>query len=637
MVIMLPVFALFISVISLLFFFDILTYRDFLLNNNITESSMNESLKTDYNFALLPVFFGFISILFLPSLKQNKIIYTLFSTILIIFSIQIFFSGSRRGLFIFILIVLFLLVSQLFTLKKNNSFLKLLAHKSLLFLLFLISLAFLTFIFVTKTPYSSKNRLLELIGSKNILITKNKIAKQFLRYSSAIDQSINYQKIFNVLWTPVFNPYDPESSWGSRIHKSIYPLLGKNNDIVPSNAKGYMLDWSCNPSYYEKIDLCESYSLIASLAAGEGDSINSSVYCFVSNDFDGMSVALVVGSSIIAEDKVSGKPRAYYDLDKKGVWQKLNIRFSTKESLIQIYIIFSQNGVKNFSKLKGNVIYAYPQYQLIKLKNSANSFISKPTYKSLQLCNIFPQNSAIETFPENLSILHHQNRISISQKIPAKKESHNLLIDIGRERILYTLPKYYQAGILSFPLSTLAVNDSLIENEDPFRKWISKLISEDTAYLDIKSGIVLNNTQNNFASDRLERWRFALLIFSKEYNLKQKIFGGGFSFLNWYGYYMLNDKTKSDYPHNPLLYILLYSGIVGIVLYLFCLYYVFYYYLKYFKEYPLLFVFFTITFFFTFFSGGSSLDPPVMGFFIILPFFIHSVHRSDKIPKMKSE
>ena len=135
---------------------------------------------------------------------------------------------------------------------------------------------------------------------------------------------------------------------------------------------------------------------------------------------------------------------------------------------------------------------------------------------------------------------------------------------------------------------------------------------------------------DNFGDDRIARWKFAVQIFDKEYSWSQKIFGGGFSFLNWYGYFFLGNKTKTDYPHNPFLFILLYSGIIGLIFYVIFLFKVFYYYIKYSKEYPLFFIFFLITFYFTFFSGGNPFDPPIMGFFVILPFIMHSIFKNTK-------
>ena len=179
----------------------------------------------------------------------------------------------------------------------------------------------------------------------------------------------------------------------------------------------------------------------------------------------------------------------------------------------------------------------------------------------------------------------------------------------------------------NFPLITDRTDN------DPIRNWVSKLISEDTTYHPYKSNIVPSAVANSFLGERVLRWEFALGIYSQEYNIEQKIFGRGFNFLNWYGYYFLHDKTKSDWPHNPFLSILLYSGIIGLLIYCFLVYKVFSLYIKYLKVSPLLFIFFLITFFFTFFSGGNPFDPPLMGFFVILPFFIHSVRKIDENEK----
>ncbi len=181
-----------------------------------------------------------------------------------------------------------------------------------------------------------------------------------------------------------------------------------------------------------------------------------------------------------------------------------------------------------------------------------------------------------------------------------------------------------------FPISFLTAQELFQKDPDPIRNWASGFISEDTTYFPYKSNIVLNTISNQFLSDRLSRWEFALKIYFKEFNLKQKIFGGGFNFLNWYGYFFFHDNKRSDYPHNPFLSVLLYSGIIGLVFYLLLMYKVFYNYFKYFKEYKILSVFFIITFYFSFFSAGSPFDPPIMGYFVILPFFIHSIHKKSE-------
>jgi hypothetical protein len=590
-------FAFIISVVSLLFFFDVLTYKDFIFDNSITETIAKESL-TDYNFAILPVFFGFISILFLLTKTKARLQKVLYILTLILFSLQIFFSGSKRGMIIFILVTLLLLISQLFNNKSNLFTLKLATKESGLFLSVLFLIICSTYFFITRTPYYYKNKLLEFIGSKNILITKDKITKQVLRYSSYTDQSSSYIKLYNTLWTPTFIPEDPDSGWGNRIHKTIFPLTGKNAGIVPKTAKGYLMDSTCNASYYPEIDLCESYSLLANLKVKKGDRYRASIYCLVSERFDGNAVSLGVGSTSINKNIVYGKVTTGYDLNNKGVWQKLEVEFDCNDGDISILIDFWKNGVRNFSHMKGYVIFAYPQYE--KIDDAHVDLPLHTTYNNINFTrktkNVSSQDTIVKNRPALLSF------------IPATRKSVSFQLNF-------------------FPLIS---SETIRDTADPIRALTSKFISEDTTYHKYKSNLLVDPKWNKYRDERVVRWLFAIQIYSKEFNWKQKLFGGGFNFLNWYGYYFLKDRTASDWPHNPFLSILLYSGIIGLIIYCFFIYKVFYYYLKYKKEYPILFIFFLITFFFTFFSGGSPFDPPIMGFFVILPFFIHSIHEKEK-------
>jgi hypothetical protein len=578
-ILLLPLFALIISLVGLLFFFDILTYSDFLLNNCITDKTVNDLDLTDYNFALLPVFFGFISILLLMENVKKTLPKIVLSLILLVFMLQILSSGSRRGLFIFVLILILLAISQVFV---KGTVLRLIAKESLIFFCLLVFLFISGYYLITKTPYNYKNKFLEVIGSKNILITKTKIAKQIWRYTSSFENGYSFEKIYNTLWSPVFNPYDPDSGWGSRIHKTVYPLKGKNSNAIPTGSKGYLMDRTCNASYYEHINLSESYSLLSVIDSKKGDSIYSSVFCYVSKEFDGDAVQLSVSSFVMNKNLISGNLTSSYDISRKGEWQKLYINFKSDVGSIPIFMSFTKAGVKDFTGLKGEVIFAYPQYErfFADIKNT-------PT-----------------------SIIH---------SLPAIKESEQ---DLSFEH------NYFFSGSNFFYLFKTFVSGQ--KERDPLRSLVSKIISEDTTYQACKNKMILETNWRRYGDDRLVRWIFALQIFSKEYTLKHKLFGGGFNFLNWYGYYFLKDKTASDWPHNPFLSILLYSGIFGLLIFCFFLFKVFIYYIKYLREYPLLFIFFLITFFFSFFSGGSPFDPPVMGFFSILPFFIHAVHKKDK-------
>jgi hypothetical protein len=568
-------FALIIAVVSLLFFFDILINKDFIYNNSITELPQDSLSEADYNIALLPMFFGIFSILFLLPEVKKKFTKAFLSSLLLVFSLQIFLSGSRRGIILFIIILLLLSLSLVIAPVIKKSFLKNYARESIPFLVCLFLLSFSLYIFIDKASYYHKNKFLELVGSKNILITKYKITKKILRYASVIDKSLDYNRVNTILWSHVFVPEDPDSGWGSRIHKTIYPLTGKNVEIVPPAAKGYLMDSTCNASYYSDSNACESYTQIVRLNTTKGERYKASVFCFVSDSFNAKPVVFSVSAYCINSKIVTGNAASYYNLDYKGSWQKLELDFMCNEGEVPVYLSFIKNDVQDFRELHGYVIYAYPNYTKV---IGADSLITNEPYSRT-----------------------------------------NALVFASQRHF------YNSSGMFSFPLSVLYQPDKKLIDPDPIRSFVVKLISEDTTYYPYKSHIILNETSSTFLNDRILRWEFGLKIFSLEYSWKQKIFGGGFNFLNWYGYYFMKDKTISDWPHNPFLSILLYSGIFGLLIYFFLLYKVFLYYFKYLHEYPLLFIFFIATFFFSFFSAGSPFDPPIMGFFVILPFFIHSI------------
>lgn len=623
-------FAFVISVLGVLDFLNIFSFNDFSPINEITGNSANAPIYLDNNFALLPVFFGIISIFYFLKKNNSKLRIFYFNVLLFIFSLNILSSGSRRGFLTLIAILVFLLIAQIFTFYKKNTFLRKVGSDTKYFLLSILLLVILTLYMAFKIDYANKVKMLELVGCKNVPVTKQKIAQQMFKYTLFFENNSSYLDFYYRIW-PII-PGDPDSGWGTRVHKIIVPLTGKNVEIVPNGAKGYLMDSTCNASYYPGLDLSESYTCFVYLNAIKGDRYKASVYCFVSDSFDGNSASFGIGSLYISKNIVSGKVVSDYDLESKGVWQKLEVEFvcNSNEKYVPVLISFCKRGIKDFSKLKGYVIFAYPTYENInditkglslnitrsKGNHTASGIINSDTDKGGRKCS------------ESLIILKKNNyknssEISVYDTVSRYKKSTFLSSASNKQN-------YFYSSILCFPLTILNELGAIQNDSDPIRNWASKFISEDTTYYPYKSNIVLDTISNAFIGDRVSRWEFALKIFSKEYNWKQKLFGGGFNFLNWYGYYFDKDKTRSDWPHNPFLSILLYSGMFGLLVYCFFLFKVFYYYLKYINEYPILFIFFLITFFFSFFSASSPFDHPIMGFFVILPFFIHGIYKKDK-------
>jgi len=300
-----------------------------------------------------------------------------------------------------------------------------------------------------------------------------------------------------------------------------------------------------------------------------------------------------------------------HEIKHKGYWKKIELSVNCSEGYTPVFLFFAKKYVYDFSSLTGYVMFSYPKITIIK-KNGYDTINYKLGLNDLNIQKCYENVERTET-PDVLPIFNFQNIIY------SENTYDNKVINSYQS---LEAKKYSELSFFSSSnfISTVKV--------DIVKDWINKFNNEDTTYFPYRAAITVD-TISRFLDDRLVRWKFAMQLFIKEYTVSQKILGGGFNHLNWYGYLFLKDKTQSDYPHNPFLSILLYSGIFGLILYLLLLFKVFYYYIKYIKTYYLFFIFFLITFFFTFFSGGSPFDPPIMGFFILLPFLIHSIHKSD--------
>ena len=535
----------------------------------------------DYNFATIPALFGIVSIfLKLPGPITKAKQYPLTFLLLLLY-FQIFLSTSRRSFIIAITILIVVLVIYVisFFIRKgwNSNF----ARSITPFLLIIVAIVLSGYLFVKQTTYDYKTVLFKKMGIVNGLALTDEITEKCLKFINIFDPEKTISELYEEIWAPNLDPKDPESGWGRKIHKTLYPLSGKNSNLIPEGVKGYLMDNTCNAYFYEG----NSYSItnvdMETHIALENDTVKSTIFCFVSDDYDGDYVYM-----ILSDKDEASVGYAHYDLNNKGVWQELNILMPVSSGRVSTYIYFRKTGASSFSNLKGHVIFGYPQFTNMSQARRASVKVTGNI--------IMPAESLL--------------------KNPGKKST----ISYYNTKTLTTNPISLLSSISHFP------------GGDPIRNVMKKLFPNDTTYLPYKSNLQVGQYSKNLGEERIVRWQFAWQIFKLEYNWKQRLCGGGFSFLNWYGYYFNNDKTLSDYPHNPFLHVLLYSGIFGLLIYCIFIYKVFYYYIKFIREYPILFIFFLITFFFSFFSSGSPFDPPVMGFFSILPFFIHSIHKRSE-------
>jgi len=175
-------------------------------------------------------------------------------------------------------------------------------------------------------------------------------------------------------------------------------------------------------------------------------------------------------------------------------------------------------------------------------------------------------------------------------------------------------------------------NIRLYCNKNYGRKFFSKQIFDKTTNID--KDIIIDS----LSVSRLIRWKYAGDIWFNDYNVFHKIFGNGFSYKQSYGEKFLGDKSKLDYPHNPIISSFLYSGIIGGLFYIYFLIMVFYYYWKYRKYHMVFFFMYLITFFFMMFSGNSHFSVPVFTFLSLIPFLTkYYVEKEVKTNKIENE
>jgi hypothetical protein len=620
------VFACLIAIFGLFDTFGILPHSDYFL----LERTSLSPLPYDYNFGSIPVILGLIVLLYQIKFENKlKIHLILYESILVIFSVFLILSGSKRGFIVLGLILLTSFSVSFFTYFRKDF----LSHRSKVILdVYLLLIIFITFLFyfsINHVSYISKSNFLKYIGTKDIVGTRERISSNLFRYYNIFNKKVQLRDFHEKLWSIRFDPMNPDLGWaGIGTHKIVSSLSGRNIDIVPAGAKGLLIDNTFKTDSWNG----DSYAItqIGRINADTTDKIITSIYCYVSEDFNGSSVKHIL---LYTKRK---EIHSEYDLNYKGTWQKLFIEDDCMNEAAEARFYVVQSGEKNFSSLKGYVIIAFPQmlkidkngalksYYNLKEQNVSCILDSKKTNIRKNFCTILINSKTSKSDVKgNNSEARNTNTLSLLQH----NEPSFFLPDY---QVVHNCKKLISSDFASFPILTLMNNYIIRDDNDPIRKWVAKLISEDTTFYPYKKNLHVDISSDNLEDNRVSHWEFAFQIYTKEYSLSQKIIGAGFYFLNWYGYYFYKDKTRSDYPHNPFLYILLYSGLLGLILYIYLLYKVFHYYLLYIKEYFLIYIFFLILYFFTFFSGGNPLDPPIMGFFMMLPFFIHYIHEKDK-------
>jgi hypothetical protein len=317
------------------------------------------SLADDYNFYTLFILIGFISLFFEIKNFKSKISFlnrTVLALLLFIFSLNVLFSYSRRGL---ILLLIVILLSAIISIKMYINKNKL----SSVLLTYLVSMSIFIIImigFSSVLPINIKKNTLKILRISSS--TYKYYSSTLLYRYSTIFIKADYKSFLKIVWTEKPDPYNPDSGWDFRKSTLVYPLKGENSKIVPTGVIGYKMDNTCNASTWS--NNAYSFTDIASLF--QGDSIPgkeqyyyASVFCFVSKDFDGTWAVLSDGGGAL------GNIVSKYNLFDKGTWQKLQVCFKSNSFIPSLYLYWSKFGVKDFSTLKGYIVFAYPEYRIV--------------------------------------------------------------------------------------------------------------------------------------------------------------------------------------------------------------------------------------------------------------------------------
>lgn len=131
------------------------------------------------------------------------------------------------------------------------------------------------------------------------------------------------------------------------------------------------------------------------------------------------------------------------------------------------------------------------------------------------------------------------------------------------------------------------------------------------------------DTVNYLTRTRTDRWRYALELWQTRYDTKQKIFGQGFKYLEWYGERFWKNPDRHDFPHNPIISAFLYSGIIGGIVYIIFLIMSLWLYWKRRKELGIFFIMYLCCMFFSMFSGSSHFSFPLFAFLSFVPFVVY--------------
>jgi hypothetical protein len=669
-----------ISILNLFYqFFHQILPTGLLLKINISEGF---SIANDYNFFCLFLIFG---LLIINNEDKNDFLYyhlpkTQIAFLSLLFVFNIIISGSRRAIFVLIVLLILKAISGVFNAEKSKSLWKYL--KRIIRIVF-IGILFLT-ILVFALQYMPKQNLKNLAAKYSSLTGKNEISlteKYLWRRESTLPLDKKYlidkssiegkEKFWKCISAPGTSILYLDTKYGKSIKVT---RTGGGNDGYSLQYVGPEILYYANHSYRisYKIKFLEgdfnsfnvgwwandgkrgfaySAALVKkTIPIDDGWYSCISDYTFIDNQFGitGFFNSVSDRTSFIISDFElidlnfnSSLPRYVFEIKETGnimEWlNKSNITYSGNNLINNGRF---ENG-KNFWRCTSDSSIN------IKIENVQNvkcAFISREAGNGGDW-SLFNIGRPVDYIAGNEYEIAFKVMPVKPKTIPFKvgfwvdegegfQNNLKLKIDTLKDGWLEAKTSYKFKNNHN---DLLFLINSQVSNSQFYITDISLINLTQTQYqTDISSDKSDRVSQETFFLDRSSRWIYARELWETKFNVRDKIFGHGFDYLEWYGEKFLGSSKKYDWPHNPLISIVLYSGVAGLLFYILLITRAVVLYLNYRNKHKLAFIGFLITLFFSFFSAGNPFDPPIMGFFILLPFFIHSIYKNVNKTEQKT-
>lgn len=475
-------------------------------------------------------------------------------------------------------------------------------------------------------------------------------------------------------------------TWAGSNFSSVYPLTGENVEIVPKGSVGLRVDKNTQPNK-TKDKVYNTNIIGKVKIESPSLRIKTSIYCYVSNNFNGKNVRIsgstkgLSGYSACYYDFNSkgtwqkltinnwGEPgEVYYsttyfefpnakdfrnlmgyvifahpefniiNFDPKNPESYTSSTFTSEYPLQGKNSAIVPNGVKgarydrNTEGIRwNNLCHSTTLFNSVNVEPGDSVFASIYCYVDSAFngddvrLELRGSLNAIERY--NLKVKGRWVKLTAKGLANAKGKVYGVYMFLKRNAADFSGLN----GHVSFAYPQLVVKSkktALIPSSNERSLNIASLLNinlKEAADSTFKDDFQFSMAGDRFAGPRIDRWRYAIYIFKNDYSLAQKIFGGGFDYTYRFSrkFHPDNPKRDFDYPHNPFLSVLLYSGILGLLVYLWFFVKSLYLYYIYRKEYWILGITYLITFFYSFFSSNSPFEPAFFGVMAFLPYLIH--------------